>query len=78
MKKKSTQQVVSSFGGGDGDGTVSLPKFLSFLGKEYGRGASASGGEGGEGSGGGRSLAGRLRLILKKVIYTWYYDIGFR
>lgn len=68
-KVKQSTQVVSSFGGGDGDGTVSLPKFLSFLGKEYGRGVRARRGEGGEeaGGGGGRSLAGRLRLILKKV-----------
>lgn len=61
------KQVVSSFGGGGGDGTVSLPKFLSFLGKEYGRGVGRRGGGGGDGAGGGRSLAGRLRLILKKV-----------
>lgn len=64
-------QVVSSFGGGNGDSTVSLPKFLSFLGKEYGKAVGGRRGEGGAGggAGGGRSLAGRLRLILKKVPY---------
>ncbi|CAM9603690.1 unnamed protein product [Ectocarpus sp. 12 AP-2014] len=59
-------EVVSSFGG-DEDGAVSLPKFLRFLGKEYGRGAGGKSGGAGPGAGGGRSLAGRLRLILKKA-----------
>lgn len=66
-------QVISSFGG-DGDGAVSLPKFLSFLGKEYGRGTSSeSRGKAAGGAAGGRSLAGRLRLILKKVNSTLHY-----
>lgn len=63
-------QVISSFGG-DGDGAVSLPKFLCFLGKEYGRGASGRRGKAAGGVVGGRSLAGRLRLILKKVKCTF-------
>lgn len=67
-----TYQVVSSFGG-DGDDAVSLPKFLCFLGKEYGRGASGKRGEAVGGTRGGRSLAGRLRLILKKVQYGVFY-----
>lgn len=59
--KRRHKQVVSSFGA-DGDGAVSLPKFLRFLGKEYGRGGKRGGG-----GGTGRGLAQRLRLILKKV-----------
>lgn len=61
-----TVQVVSDFGG-DEDGEVSLPKFLRFLGKEYGRGVRVTGGDAGPEVGKSRSLAGRLRLILKKV-----------
>lgn len=53
-------QVVASFDE-KGEGCVSLPKFLRFLGKEYGRG-----GAGGAAPGGG--LEPRLRLILKKVM----------
>lgn len=58
--------MVSNFGG-DGDGDVSLPKFLRFLGKEYGRGVGGRRGDAGQEAWGSRSLAGRLRLILKKV-----------
>lgn len=54
-------KVVSSFGA-DVDGGVSLPKFLQFLGKEYRRRGNST-----RESGGG--LAGRLRLILKKVLH---------
>lgn len=53
--------MISSFGADD-VGAVSLPKFLRFLGKEYGRGGRRNGG-----GGTGRSFAQRLRQILKKV-----------
>eukprot|EP00903_Cladosiphon_okamuranus_P007182 g6974.t1 len=66
FSQEEVDEVISSFGG-DGDGAVSLPKFLRFLGKEYGRSASGRRGEPVGGAGGGRSLAGRLRLILKKA-----------
>lgn len=56
-----TPKVIVSFGT-ESDGGVSLPKFLLFLGKEYGRGGRFDGGKGG-----GRSLGRRLRLILQKV-----------
>lgn len=59
---------MSSFGE-DVEGGVSLPKFLCFLGKEYGRS-----GVGGTASSTG--LAGRLRLILKKVLEEYILRIG--
>lgn len=61
-------QVVSSFGA-NVEGGVSLPKFLLFLGKEYGRS-----GTGRNASCGG--LAERLRLVLKKVLQECMWCIA--